>query len=386
LRVGFGHELARLSVTVARTPESALAPEGIRTLVEVDPVADPRWDELVARHPDADVYHLGAWAQVLKRAYGDRPAYLAIEAEDGSLAGGLPLVLTSGLVTRRRMRSLPVFPPAGPLADSDEDLRMLIDGACRSTDAQRARVWTLHTRRGELEAAAPQLRWVPKHPTYILALDGDPDEMRRGWKKSARNLWRSVKKAEQAGVTVRVGSSKADLDAFYGLYARTMRRRRVLPRPYRQLSAARDLLPEGVFRLYLAEHDGEVVAGLVGHSFGEMHELLYLGSDERQFDLRPNHALYWHALKWAAETGHTQLDFGHANPKSALADFKLQWGAEPVQEYRYDYVPGADAGPSGPRLANAAEGRESTSLLARGIERAPVPLLRAAARVVYRRL
>ena len=354
------------------------------TLVEIDPVRDPRWDALVRRHRNAGAYHLGAWAEVLRRAYGDRPCYLGLEAADGALLGGLPIMCTHGLVTGRRMRSLPVLPPAGPLADSDEDLRTLLEGACRHAEGDRARVWTLHTRQGGLERVAPALRPVPKHPTFVLPLDRDPDEIRRGWKKGASNLFRSVKKAEKAGVTVREGSAKSDLDAFYRLYARTMRRRRVLPRPYGQIAGARDLLPEGVFRLHLAEHGGRIVAGALWHSFGGTLDLLYNGSDERHLDGRPNHALYWHAIRWAAESGHAELDFGHARPGSSLAQFKEQWGAEPVQEYRYDYVPGATEG--GQRLASVAEGRESTSPIARAIERTPLPVLRTVARVAYRRL
>jgi len=358
-------------------------------LIEVDPLADPRWDAFVRHHRAAGAYHLGAWAGVLRSAYGFRPRYLALEAPDGTLLGGLPLMSTRGLVTGRRLRSLPVVPPAGPLADSDAELRALTDGACRVADEHGAKIWTLHSRQGGLEAVSPELRAVPKHPAYVLSLDRDPEEIRLGWKKSASNLFRSIKKAEKAGVTVRDGTTEADLDAFYALYARTMRRRRVLPRPRRQLVAARRLLPEGVFRLHLAEHEGRIVAGTLWHSFGGTLDLLYAGSDERHLDGRPNHALYWHAIRWAAESGHAEVDLGHAQPGSGLATFKAQWSAEPVPEYRYDYVPGGEPAEYGTAEKAAGpgrmlQGRESTNLLARAVERAPVRLLSAAGRVAYR--
>ncbi|HEX8742062.1 MAG TPA: GNAT family N-acetyltransferase [Thermoleophilaceae bacterium] len=361
-------------------------------LVEVDPLRDPRWDALVRRHRDAGTYHLGAWAAVLRSAYGYRPVYLGLESADRTLLGGLPMMRTSGPLTGRRLRSLPVVPPAGPLASSDEELELLLEGACRHADEDGAKVWTLHTRLGALERLAPVLRWVPKHPTYVMALGEDPDAVRRGWKKSASNIFRSVKKAEKEGVRVRPGTSEADLRAFYQLYARTMRRRRVLPRPYRQMAAARELLPEGVFRLFLAEHGGEIVAGALWHSFGTTLDLLYAGSDERRLDARPNHALYWDAIRWGTESGHTELDLGHAKPGSGLAQFKESWGAEPIQEYRYDYVPGAprtslhatDTSKSVIAPARMLEGRESRNLVARAVERMPVRLLSAAGRVAYR--
>jgi len=361
-------------------------------LVEVDPMRDPRWDTLVRHHRDAGTYHLGAWAGILRSAYGYRPLYLGLESPDGSLLGGLPMMRTRGPVTGRRLRSLPVVPPAGPLASSDEELAQLLEGACRRADEDEAKVWTLHSRVGALERLSHDLRWVPKHPTFVMGLGEDPDVVRRGWKKSASNIFRSVKKAEKDGVTVRPGTTEADLRAFYGLYARTMRRRRVLPRPYGQMAAARRLLPEGVFRLFLAEHGGEIVAGALWHSFGTTLDLLYAGSDERKLDARPNHALYWDAVRWGTENGHTELDFGHAKPGSGLAHFKESWGAEPIQEYRYDYVPGAprtslhtaDTSKSVIAPARLLEGRESKNLVARAVERTPVRLLSAAGRVAYR--
>ena len=374
---------------------SSVSEESTTSVIEVDPLADPRWDAFVRRHRGAGAYHLGAWAGILRRAYGYRPCYLALEAPDRTLVGALPVMCTRGLVTGRRMRSLPVVPPAGPLADSDGDMRMLLEAACRHADRDRAKVWTLHSRQGGLERVAPELRPMPKHPTFVLALGDDPDELRRGWKKSASNLFRSVKKAEKAGVTVREATSEADLRAFYMLYARTMRRRRVLPRPYAQLLSARRMLPEGVFRLFVAEHEGRIVAGALWHSFGSAIDLLYNGSDEGALDVRPNHALYWDAIRWAGERGHTELDLGHARPGSGLAEFKMQWGAESMAEYRYDYVPGeaatpapapgdGAAGATGMRPAKLLEGRESRNPLAAAVEKAPVRALSAAARVADR--
>ena len=372
-----------------------LAPHqtGIGTaVVEIDPVGDPRWDSLVRRHRDAGTYHLGAWATIMRKAYGYRACYLGLEAPDGSLLGGLPMMRTRGPLTGHRLRSLPVVPPAGALASSDNELATLLAAACDRADEERTRVWTLHSRTGELENLAPGLRWVPRNPSYVMTLGADPDEVRRGWKKSASNIFRSVKKSEKEGVTVREAEDEADVRAFYGLYARTMRRRRVLPRSYRQFSAAYKHLPEGVFRLFLAEHDGAIVAGALWHSFGSTLDLLYAGSDERCLDPRPNHALYWHAIRWGTEQGHTELDFGQAKPGSGLAQFKESWGAEAMQEYRYDYVPGvpeesaderSDAKPVA-APAGMLAGRESTNIVARAVERMPVRVLSAAGRIAYR--
>jgi GNAT acetyltransferase-like protein len=361
-------------------------PDGA-TVTPVDPVEDPRWDQFVRAHPDATAYHLGAWARVLNAAYGFKPAYVALVAPDGELHGALPLMRTRGVATGRRLRSLPVVPPADPIATSDEGVRALIEAACAMTD-DRAKVWTLHARRGDCEELVPELRRLPRHPSWILELPPDLDEMRRGWKKTSNNLFRNLKKAEKAGVTVREGRDEADLKSFYGLYLRTMRRLFTVPRPYRQLAEDRRLLgPDGTFRLFLAEYEGDVVAAGVFHAMGDTVDLLYNGSDDARLDVRPNHALYWHALNWAAESGHRLFDFGQGHPEMSLARFKMQWGAEEVPEHRYDYVPGATAGaePAEPR-AHRLDGAGEPGRLERAWTRVPLPLTRVAARVAYRYL
>ena len=337
-------------------------------------------------HPDAGPYHLGAWAEILRAAYGDRPEFLGLVTQAGELVGGLPLMRTRGLVTGSRLRSLPVVPPAGPLAADDDGRRALLEAACRRADELGARIWTLHARGAGYERLVPALRPVPKHPTWVLELTGDPDELRRGWKKTSNNLWRSLRKADKAGVTVREGTSEADLRTFYALYLRTMRRRCVLPRPYRQLQEDRRLLgPDGHFRLFLAEHDGDVVAAGVYHALGHAVDLLYNGSDDARLDLRPNHALYWHVIEWAAAAGYRELDFGHAKVGSSLQRFKAQWSAREVREYRYDYVTGAEPAQERPAApARALQGRGRRGPVERVWPHVPLPATRAAAAIAYR--
>jgi hypothetical protein len=357
------------------------------TAIEVDP-GDPPWDDFVAERPGGRVYHLSAWGRILGGAYGYRPRYMALEDGGGGLRAVLPLMETRGLVTGRRLRSLPVVPPAGPLARSEDDMRAILEAGCALAEERDARVWTIHARDEGLELIDPRLRPVPKAPTWILRLPSDPDELRAAWRKGSKNLHRNVGKAEKADLVAREAHDERDLRAFFRLYLATMRKHRVLPRSYRQLSLARDLLPEGVFRLFVVEHAGHQVAGGVFHAYRGTVDLLYNASDERHLDLRPNHALYWHVIRWAIERGHGELDFGHAWPGSPLARFKEQWGSEPVAEHRYD-VGGGEGGEGdrASRLRYATERLEVEQrerLVARAWSRAPLALTRLAAAVAYR--
>ena len=67
-----------------------------------------------------------------------------------------------------------------------------------------------------------------------------------------------------------------------------MKRHRALPRPWRQMSLDRSLLgPSGVFRLFLAEHDGRAVAAGLFHAYRDTVDLLYNGSDSAEPSIVP---------------------------------------------------------------------------------------------------
>jgi hypothetical protein len=309
--------------------------------VSIDPIADPRYDEFMAAHERAGAYHAGAWAGILRSAYGFRPRYIALEA-DGRLQGAMPLVYSRGVVSGKRLRGLPVVPPAGPLATSPRGEVELIEMACALAD-DCARELSFTSRTPGYESAVAGLNGTEKHPTWITPLGEDADELRRGWKKSSNNLFRNIAKSEKTGVSVREGTSAADLKAFYLLYLETMKRHRSLPRAWRQIAADMELQgPSGVCRMFLAEHDGRVVAAGLFHAYRDTVDLLYNGSATSERDLRANFALYWHVLRWSIENGYRRFDWGQAQEGGTLSRFKSQWSAEPEREYVYRYVPGRD--------------------------------------------
>jgi hypothetical protein len=359
-------------------------------VVQIDP-ADERWDRYVSAHERARVYHLGAWPRILRSAYGCRSACLALE-DGGELRGVLPLMGSSGAVSGRRLRSLPSIPPAGPLADSRDGEAELLSAACRMADARSAKALLCLSRGEGYEELVPNLSASPVNPSWSVPLPADPEALRAIWRKSSKNLHRSLNKAEKSGVTVREGRSVEDLRSFYRLYMGTMKAHHALPRSWRQLSKARELLPGGVFRLFLAEHQGETVAAGVFHAFRDTVDLLYAGSNPLKLDVRPNHALYWHAIRWSIENGIRHFDFGEATPGSELERFKAQWSAEPVADYRYDYSPGGQPAESrADRLRNSHDAfdmpgeRSRRDRLIDGVwERTPLTLTRAAGSVVYR--
>lgn len=356
----------------------------------VDPTSDPRWDAYVDAHPKAGVYHLGAWAEVMRRAYGYRPRYLALE-EGGRLAGVLPAFMTRGVVAGRRLRALPLLPVADPLADDAAGQERLLRAACELAAESQARIFTMHGRDGSYAERVPELRRASRDPTWILPLPSSVDQLRPMWKKHSRNLHRSIGKADAAGVTVREGRGEQDLKAFYTLYLSNMRRLHALPKAYRQVSlSARLLAPRGSFRLFVAEYDDRIVAAITAYSVRDYCELLFIGTDDNYLDVRPNHAVYRGAIEWATEQGMALVDLGGAPAKHSLGIFKAQWAAEEVPQYRYDHVPG-QAVSQGDQASRADSVRGLTEgmggkhkLIVSAWARAPLPATRVAGALAYR--
>jgi hypothetical protein len=356
-------------------------------VVEIDPLVDARWDEFVRSDESSSIYHLGIWSAILRSTYGYKPVYLALEAGQ-RLEGVLPLMLTRGLVTRNRLRSLPAVGSVDPLATSAEGKAGLLEAACELALKRGARSWTLRAREGGYHELEPRLRLSRRFDTFVAQLPEDPDALRASWKKSSNNLWRSLRKADEADVRVREGTTERDLKRFYAIYCETMRRHRSLPRSYRMLSMARQSLsPLGSYRLLLAEHRGKVVAGGVFHAWRDTVDLVFNASSERHLALRPNHAIYWSAIRWAIENGYRRYNMGEAPVDGSLGRFKAQWGGQPVDRFRYDFTPGERAGAADAlrRVStelDSGEGRQS--LVSRIWGRTPLIATRVGGQLVYR--
>ena len=76
-------------------------------------------------------------------------------------------------------------------------------------------------------------------PRWVVELPEDLEALRAGWRKTSNNLFRSLKKADAAGLAFREGDSTRDLRSFHRLYVATMRGHRSLPRTLGHREGAR---------------------------------------------------------------------------------------------------------------------------------------------------
>lgn len=308
----------------------------------IDPTCDVRWDAFIQRPRIAPshAYNLAAWGAIWKRAYGADSLYLAVEDGHSEIIAALPLSCERGLRRGGRLSSIMLGLRGGPTGEDEHSRQAVTEAACRLAANRAATRLLLTTETAGLDQLVPDLRLLGDTSTWVTALPGDPDELRRQWSRDSKNLARNLSKAERSGVVVREARAARDVWRFYILYARTMRGHRVFPRSWLEIYLAHKLLqPAGQCNVYLAEHAGRAIAGAMFLTAGDTLALHYAGSDPGMLGLRPNHAVYLHAIERGIARGSGRLDWGQAPPASSLGRFKRQWSTEELPVFSYSYEP-----------------------------------------------
>ncbi|MBN2566875.1 GNAT family N-acetyltransferase [Candidatus Woesearchaeota archaeon] len=282
------------------------------------------YTEYVVRAAEGSFYHTLAWHDAVIETYGLEPHYLI--AYDGGLAiGVLPLFLIRSRLMGDRLISVPYSNYAGPLADTVMVQQALVAHASKL--AEDLDVDHLELRNVE---AQDYPRLVPGggHVTLRLNLI-DEERQFAALKKRTR---RYVRKAQES---VAVDTETKDVNSFYRIYTRRMKR---LGSPVHPKRFFESLLTHGGDNVLIptASIDGTPVASIFLLRHGTRIVYAWGAAEARYEDHQPNYALFWETLKYLKEHGVKEFDFGRSLPGSGTHFFKEGWGAVPVQlAYRY---------------------------------------------------
>ncbi|MFI7138602.1 lipid II:glycine glycyltransferase FemX [Streptomyces massasporeus] len=200
-------------------------------------------------------------------------------------------------------------------------------------DGLRRMGWRRSEASGEDGFAAGQPRYVFQVPFAGRSLEDIHDGLNQQWR-------RNIKKAEKAGVKV-VRGDLGDLPAFHELYCETAERDRFIPRPLpyfqRMWSALTAEHPDRM-RLYLAYHDGEVLAAATMITVGDHVWYSYGASTARRREVQPSSAVQWRMMTDAHELGAAVYDLRgitdtleESSHLLGLLRFKVGTGGEAVE-------------------------------------------------------
>jgi lipid II:glycine glycyltransferase (peptidoglycan interpeptide bridge formation enzyme) len=154
-------------------------------------------------------------------------------------------------------------------------------------------------------------------------------------------LWRrNIRKAEKLGVEVRLGG-RADLPDFHRIYVETAYRDHFTPRPLPYFERMWDALtgedPDRL-RLYLAHHEGDLVAATTMVRVGRHAWYSYGASTTHKRDVRGSNAVQWQMMRDALAAGATVYDMRGItdtvdadDPHAGLLQFKVGTGGQAVE-------------------------------------------------------
>ena len=148
-------------------------------------------------------------------------------------------------------------------------------------------------------------------------------------KKCDRTRRQAVRAAQKNGVVVSEATTEAEYLAFHEIYEQWSRAKQLDSTSWEvEQRAYRDTL--GNRKLFLARHDGRVIAG---SSFrfipGGLAEYSRNSSLPEGLALKANDALLWHGVQWAIHAGFREMSMG------ATHRFLRAWGGDPRPVYRY---------------------------------------------------
>lgn len=236
---------------------------------------------------------------------------------------------------------------AGEQAKKISDLQAneVNDSATKLTKALATSGWKQPSANGA-EFGDFQPRFV-----FKLNLRGKTeDELLQGFNQ----LWRrNIRKAQKAGVRVRIGSYE-DIPAFHTCYVETAKRDGFTPRPleyFQQMYQTMKAEDPNRIELFIAEHDEHdgAIAATTLTRVGEHAWYSYGASTTQARDLRPSNAIQWAMISKALADGCATYDLrgisdtlDTSHHLFGLIQFKLGTGGyaqEYVGEWDYNISP-----------------------------------------------
>lgn len=342
------------------------------SLTVADPLADPVWDVLLSECPSATVFHTSAWARVLSESYGYRPCYI-IRTKNDTITTLVPIMEVKSWLTGTRGVSVPFADYCSSILSDEMEGDQIQSFITRLGNDRKWRFWELRGGDGLVGNAAPSVCYRG----HELRLQGDAISLFADLRNSTK---RNIRKAEQEGVTVSRSTALSAVEQFYLMHCRTRKKHGLPPQPYKFFKKLHEhMIDRGLGDVFIAQHEGRVIAGAVYLHFGKKVIYKYGASDSTLLHLRPNDLVMWTAIKQYALEGYDRFCFGRTeHDNTGLLQFKGGWGAQEqeIRYYRYDLRQNL-------YLKNSMEAKGGHNALFR---RMPLPVLKLAGVLLYRHL
>lgn len=306
------------------------------------------WDEFVKSSPMGTCYHLSGWANVLQEVYNFRSFSVMAVDNSSTITGILPLFMMRDILGKKYLVSNPFLNYAGVCAlDSKTE-----DSLVRKAEEIAVENNVEYVELKHLSNEVNNLETKKDCVTMFLDLRKGSDFV---WKHSFRSTTRNrIRKGVKAGLTVDFGSQY--LDEFYKVLSTNLRD---LGTPIHPKKLFQKILEEfnSTSGIIVVKHHDKVIGGMFYIYHKKVFSDPWVSTFREYNNLCPSDFLYWEAIKYAAENGFEDFDFGRSTLDSGTYRFKEKWGAKPVQlNYQYflnkaDKIPKVNANDNKYQLA-----------------------------------
>jgi len=343
----------------------------------IDPLQDPRWAELVDRHPRASVFHTPGWLKALQRTYGYEPVAFTEFATSETLANAIVFCHVKSWLTGSRMVSLPFCDHCQPLVNDSNELAALVSELEKDLEREGWKYIEFRPLCSDEENLEKQTRFAKSETFFFHKLDLRPDldKLFQSFHKTA--VRQMIQRAEREGLTCEEGHSEANLRSFYDLLLLTRHKHQLPPQPMEWFRNLVDCLGESL-SVRVARKDGQPIAGVLTLSHRNTAVYKYAASDERFHNLGGTALLLWKSIQAAKQAGATEFDFGRSDcDNSGLIAFKERWGATRSMLTYWRY----------PALSTATTAKGWKMQLAKQVfARVPKGMLTVAGKFLYRHI
>jgi Acetyltransferase (GNAT) domain len=298
----------------------------------INPLTDPRWNDLVEHHPRSSAFHQRGWLQALNRTYGYDVFALTSAAPEQPLKDAVVLCGISSWITGKRLVSLPFADHCDMLLQHPEDEQAFSEWLRNECDRRDCRYVELRPRLRGVHAGLQ-----PGRDYHFHVLDLSPSLERLFDALHKDSTQRRIRHAEKEGVRYDVGNSPQYVDEFYRLMLITRRRHRLFPQPRNWF----DSLVSGMgdrIQIWLARKEQNTVAAMLTLRHGSKVIYKYGCSDERYHNLGAMPFLFWNLIEQSKATQADEIDFGRSDTdNTGLTTFKDRFGARREKLVYYQY-------------------------------------------------
>jgi hypothetical protein len=305
-------------------------------------------DAFLLQTPDALLYHSHNYLWHLE-TYLHAEIFVAVALSENRCVGYWPLALSSKGSLGKVANSLPYYGSNGaPLISpkisgtaKEEILAALLRTVLEKVAAENCAAFTVVSNPLDAETA----QWLEKNMPHDLTDDriGQLTPLPKQETGISEKLLqffddprpRNIRKALKEGVTVRFSHAADDRDFLYAVHRENIIAIGGIAKEKRFFDLLPEHFSENEYRIYIAEKNGERIAGLLLFYYNKTVEYFTPGVVEAHRNTQPTALLVYQAMLDAIEHKYSWWNWGGTwLSQGGVYDFKKKWGTHDLP-YRY---------------------------------------------------